>query len=119
MSYDIDVFTVEYHFSRNYTSNVSGMYYKAFERVYEDLSPILEKAWYKIKDFKEAFNSREREIIIPTLKFMIADMRAYPDIYKPLNPKNGWGNYEGAIEFLEEALKALLENKNSVMEISW
>ena len=35
-----------------------------------------------------------------------------------LDPEN-FKLAEGAIEFLEEALKALLENKNSVMEISW
>ena len=121
MSYDIDVYTTTTitHHSANYTSNISKMYYLAYERIFENLKPLFEKAGFSINDFKEAINSGERVISIPTLQFMITDMKAYPEIYRPLNPKNGWGNYEGAIQFLEEALDALLENENSTVSISW
>lgn len=125
MSYDIDVYTITNHHSSNYTSNISKMYYLAFDRVIRSLKPLFEKSWvwYSISggdiDFKKAINSKEREVIIPTLQFMITDMKAYPEIYRPLNPENEWGNYEGAIQFLEGALKALLENENSIARISW
>ena len=119
MSYDLDVITVTCHHTKNYTSNVAPMFYLAFERTSEYLEPILKKAWYPLDDFKEALNCGEREIILPTLKFMITDMKAYPEIYKSLNPENGWGTYEGALEFLEEALKALEKNKKSIIRLSW
>lgn len=122
MSYDIDVYTTITHHSANYTSNISKMYYLAYERIFENIKPLLEKVGFSINsinDFKEAINSGERVISIPTLQFMITDMKAYPEIYRPLNPENGWGNYEGAIQFLEKALNALLENEDSTVRIAW
>lgn len=45
------------------------------------------------------------EITFP-LSQAIMRMRADPDAYVPLVPENGWGSYEGALEFLEMVLKA-------------
>lgn len=39
---------------------------------------------------------------LPVLRAGLAHMEAHPDVYTPLNPANGWGNYEGALEFLRE-----------------
>ena len=32
----------------------------------------------------------------------IARMKAAPDEFRAMNPKNGWGTYEGALEFMEK-----------------
>lgn len=119
MSYDISVYTITTHYYKNYTSNVYPMYSLAFDRVKEGLQSVLDSAWTPITDFKEAINCKDRNITLPVLQSMILDMKAHPEIYKPLNPENGWGNYEGAVEFFEEALKSLTKNKNSIMEIDW
>jgi hypothetical protein len=29
------------------------------------------------------------------------ELRRHPDKYRAMNPPNGWGNYEGAIAFLD------------------
>lgn len=74
----------------NYTHNVSPMYHKAMGITLSNLKnmncgdAILEKG---IKAMKE--NRKE---------------------YEKLNPKNGCGNYEGALDFLCRILEACKEN---------
>lgn len=38
-----------------------------------------------------------------TLGRGLQHMREHPDVYTVLNPSNGWGNYEGAMQELERA----------------
>ena len=42
--------------------------------------------------------------IIPILREGIKNMQDCPAIYKAMNPDNGWGNYEGALEYLQTIL---------------
>ena len=44
--------------------------------------------------------------ILPVLRQGLADMQAKPEVYKALNPENGWGDYEGAIDFLQNLIAA-------------
>ena len=93
---------VDLQYGAYYTYNVSPMYYDAFEtedgiRVLDGLSGlecqrILENA---IQNFK---NKKEE--------------------YKKMNPENGWGNYEGALELLHKLLVWCIEAPNAIMIIS-
>lgn len=76
----------------NYTSNVSGMWQKALGY------PISE-----IYGFKASKCVKE-------LTRAIKAMKDNPDEYRIMNPKNGWGNYEGALRVLEEMLRNCKEN---------
>lgn len=37
---------------------------------------------------------------LPIIRAALARMAAEPDVFRALNPKNGWGDFEGAVEFL-------------------
>lgn len=39
--------------------------------------------------------------LLPILEKAIDDMNAYPEKYMALNPVNGWGSYDSALEFLQ------------------
>lgn len=41
-----------------------------------------------------------------------------PDRFKAMNPPNGWGNYEGLVEFVTEYLHACQENRDAEVCVS-
>ncbi len=43
---------------------------------------------------------------VDQLRAAVADMRANPGKYLPLNPPNGWGDYHGCLEYLTDMLAA-------------
>jgi hypothetical protein len=71
--------------SRNITHNVSPMWTKAGMRY----------AMYES-------NGTTAEILIPFLDAGIRNMETDPVGFKQLNPENGWGSYEGALEFAKD-----------------
>jgi hypothetical protein len=56
-------------------------------------------------------------LIIP-LKQALKILRLDPDTYKKFNPENGWGSYEGLVEFIEDYYDACVKFPNSNIEIS-
>ena len=70
---------------RNYTSNVSGMWYEALGGV--TLGDLLDPEPLA-KDLE------------PLIRKGISEMMESPEHFRKMNPPNGWGNYEGALEFL-------------------
>ncbi len=41
-----------------------------------------------------------------------------PERFKKLNPDNGWGDYEGLVEFVRSYLKACKENPDAEIRVS-
>lgn len=99
MSYDI--YVTETILDTNCTFNVSPMFRLALG-----------------KDGIKQLNELSRENCIILLQDGIKDMKENPEIYKKLNPENGWGSYEGALETLENILNALLKSSNAYVSIS-
>lgn len=61
--------------------------------------------------------TRASQLIIPLtngLKLLVDQ----PELMKYHNPQNGWGDYDGFIEFVREYLDACLENPEAVVEVS-
>jgi hypothetical protein len=87
-------------YERNVTSNLNPMLDKA--NVYEATH---ETNWYKAGT------------IIDVLAVGIADMQAHPDEYKKLNPPNGWGSYEYALNFLISLHQACVDYPNAIISI--
>ena len=83
------------------TYNVSPMYFKA--------CPI-----GGLRDFEKMLARRA----VPHLETMIANMKAQPEVYKALNPENGWGNYDVALEFIEKLLDACKKHPKARIAIS-
>lgn len=70
----------------NYTYNVCAMYSLAIGSGLNELNGLLASD------------------LIERLEKGVSDMWANPAKYKALNPANGWGDYEGALEYLEKLL---------------
>ena len=43
---------------------------------------------------------------------------ANPEKYKQYNPENGWGSYEGLLEFVKKYHEACLENPDAELRVS-
>lgn len=52
------------------------------------------------------------------LRNALSDMRARPDFYKQYNPENGWGSYDGLVNFIKEYLEACEKYPNAKIYIS-
>lgn len=84
----------------NYTYNVNPMYKKALGSSLSDLHG---------KSTKEVLNLLENGVI---------DMKYHKEDYKKLNPVNGYGNYKGALEFLERLYHGCKKHFKSYIYIS-
>ncbi len=88
-------------YSNNVTYNLSDMYYKAIDK---------EKGYYKLHEM-------ECKDALPIIKNAIKDLEAKPDEYKKLNPKNGWGTYEGLLRGLKDLEFIAAENPDAIIEV--
>jgi len=84
----------------NHTYNVYSMYLRAMGNGLTDL-----------------LNGKKCKDVIPILQEGIASMKDDPDTYKKMNPSNGWGTYETALEFLEKILDACEKHKDYKIEV--
>lgn len=71
----------------NCTSNVAPMWRRALEEAGESI---------RLSDTE----GRVAAEVLPLLNRAIAHMADNPDVYRPMNPANGWGDYEGALAYL-------------------
>lgn len=84
----------------NYTTNVSGMWAEALGfRLYE-------------------ISGRTAADAVPDLDRAIAAMQADPDTYQAMNPKNGWGDYSGALEYLRTLRNACVRHPKTQIYVS-
>lgn len=72
---------------RNYTSNVSRMWYDAIGAD-KTLGDLIDE-------------NPTPAALLPYVECGIVAMKADPEKYRAMNPDNGWGNYEGALAYLE------------------
>jgi hypothetical protein len=115
MGYDFDVIVTKTIHSDNYTYNVSEMYYHAWDQI----KHTLDIPDYELRSgsWKEAIQL-ENKYAVRALLAMIRQLECYPEIYRPMEPENGWGTYEGAIKFLKDTFHVMLKNTNSRLVIS-
>lgn len=73
----------------NYTYNVSPMYYNSFN----------------LEEGLRGLHQMGCEDAIKHLNIAINKMESDPEKYRAMNPKNGWGDYEGALNFLKRIRK--------------
>ena len=72
-------------YDRNYTYNVSPMFYEAMGG-----------------DGIASIEGKTGEEAAPLLSQAIKAMVEEPEKYKAMNPANGWGDYDGALELLRD-----------------
>ena len=56
--------------------------------------------------------------LIDPLKVGLSLLKSDPQKFKKLNPQNGWGDYEGLVDFVEKYLAACIENPTATVEVS-
>lgn len=54
----------------------------------------------------EEIGIAKAEQLVPLLSAGLARLRAEPDHFKQFNPKNGWGDYDVLLTFVEDYLQA-------------
>ncbi len=86
-------------FCWNYTSNVSRMWRTAGCDLY-------------------ALKDRKAGDLVPYLERAIWAMRDYPERYRAMEPDNGWGTYEGCLEFLEKILQGCYAVPSAIVRVS-
>lgn len=56
--------------------------------------------------------------LIEPLTQGLALLKSDPDRFVKLNPPNGWGTYEGLIDFVQSYLSACIENPDATISVS-
>lgn len=84
----------------NYTYNVSPMWYEIYP---EDDGMV----------FIDGMSGKEA---YPKVSKAISEMLSKEKFMKKLNPENGWGDYEGFLEFLHKVADACIKCPNGIWE---
>ena len=66
----------------------------------------------------EEINITTASQLIEPLTAGLATLRAEPDRFRVLNPSNGWGNYEGLVQFVADYLAACQDNPTATIRVS-
>lgn len=83
-------------FSRNITHNLGEMADKA--------------GLYKAMWRPEEVGITTAAQLLGPLRAGLEALRSRPDFFKGFNPENGWGDYDGLVQFVEAYLSACEEN---------
>ena len=101
MSYDVSLVSGDLSFEiGNYTYNCAGMFYQGTDTGLNQLDGM--KA-------SEAY---------PILKQRFEYMRDNPEEMRQYEPDNGWGNYEGFLDFIGRITVACRKNPNATLDVS-
>lgn len=90
-------------FTANITHNVGRMAREA---------GIYEALWEP-----EEHGIEEAGQLIPILRAGIERLTADPDGFRKFNPENGWGSYEGLLEFTRRYLAACEDNPDATVRV--
>lgn len=90
-------------YSANITHNLTIMANKA--NIYEALWRPDENGYKQAKD------------LILRLEHGLRNLRSNPEYFKQFNPENGWGTYEGLIDFVEKYLEACKKWPNAKVSV--
>jgi hypothetical protein len=101
---EVQEFSSNEVYSANITHNMSKMAQEA--GIYEALWRPEEEGWKMAAD------------LIEPLEKGLTALRANPIAMKVWNPENGWGSYEGLVDFVENYLVACREYPDTEIEVS-
>lgn len=117
----------------NYTSNVSGMWSKALQlpekpQFNDDGTPRMCRSYDReTKEWREEqcnnwglglIHEAPASEAAGILAAAVERMAASPEEYKPMEPDNGWGDYEGALEFLRWVAEMAAKHPATTIRIS-
>ena len=91
----------------NYTRNVSPMWRKAMTYATGGIPTSIQDT-----------DGMTGEAALPVLKDALMHMLRNPAEYEAMNPENGWGDYEGATEFMWKCVQACAKHPKAVIRWS-
>ncbi len=118
---EIQVLETEYLYESNITHNLGRMadkagIYKTIWRPYR-----LHKDYVGFKDdykaemeFEDKVDVIARDLIKP-IEVGLELLREKPNYFKTFNPSNGWGSYDGFVDFASKYLQALKDNPDGLI----
>jgi hypothetical protein len=56
--------------------------------------------------------------LIEPLREGLDKLKCFPERFKPFNPENGWGDYEGLLDFVSEYLRACIQYPDAIAKVS-
>ena len=79
----------------------------------------LSQMWRAAGIFNEIYNSEgvEASEVVDRLNHGLRMMTHHPEAYRALEPSNGWGTYENAIEFIGNFIEACNEYPKAVIAV--
>jgi hypothetical protein len=83
------------------------------DQTYNTTPMFVEAVGNRLRDF----DKQTCDEVAPKLLVGIIKMVHAPDIYRAMNPENGWGSYEDALRYLVDMYKACLEHPNSIVRV--
>jgi hypothetical protein len=83
-----------------------------------NLSPMLDAAGGYWELICRQSQGKLGQDILPAVDALLAELRRDPAKYQAMNPSNGWGHYEGAVEFLTSLQFAIRQHPRAVVD-SW
>jgi len=115
MSLDVDLMVTKPTsvYSRNITHNLAIMAGEV-DLSYKDASVTLYTVLWRPEELQFTKAREIAELLDEGLKILLSD----PEYYKIFNPENGWGSYEGLVNFVREYHSACLDNPTAELRIS-
>jgi len=93
---------------------------KREEVVWKNITGNVSPMWELAGIYDELYNSDGKKVsdIIEKLEEGVMYMVRNANKFKPLNPKNGWGSYEGAVKWLWDLIHEIKKYPDGIIEIS-
>jgi hypothetical protein len=92
----------------NYTYNVSQMYRTAFHHTGMDINGFV--GLYDL-------DKQDCKFMALVLRLLVNWMAVNREMLEPMNPKNGWGNYEGAVTYVWDMQRMCEKHPKAILRI--
>lgn len=101
----------------NYTYNVDAMFALALGEPDAGVRGGVDVVLRRVEPALGRFRDKRAGDCVSSLDAAVAAMRANPTAYTKLNPASGWGNYEGALGYLEAFRDACRDSPDAIVEM--
>jgi len=89
-----------------------------WRNITHNLAPMAREAGiYDVLWRPEEVGATKAKQLVMGLALGLSALEADPDHFRQWNPENGWGSYEGLVEFVREYLAACVENPDADVRV--